>query len=309
MTPATIDELREALADARRRSSPIGTVDLRCLSRVRHYAPEDMTITVEAGVTLGAVQEALAVHNQWLPLDPPDPATLTIADLLASNASGPRRLAFGTARDHVIGLTALLPDGRLIDSGGRVVKNVAGYDLAKLFIGGRHALGLIVQATFKVRPRPELERFLEFEVESLATAGRRIDLLLQSPATPIVLDLHRIAPKEPLTLVVGFGGSSAEVEWQIAETSRLGFPGAPAGTIDYWARFWQDRSGLQRWSVLPSQTTEALARLDPIPFVAHAGNGILHVRGGPAPPAGSAPPTLIRRLKATFDPHRLLPDF
>src|SRR5262245_19383898 len=107
-------------------------VDMSAMNRILRHTPEDMTARVEAGLTLGEFQRALARRGQWLPIDPPSPETLTIGALIASNASGPRRHGFGTIRDHLIGLEVALADGRLVKSGGNVVKNVAGYDLMKL---------------------------------------------------------------------------------------------------------------------------------------------------------------------------------
>lgn len=127
-------------------------LDLSALNRIAEYEPADLTVTVEAGVLLSQVQETLAAHGQWLPLDPPGDGS--IGGLLAANRSGPARMAFGSARDLVIGLEAATAAGHLVKSGGRVVKNVAGYDLAKLHIGGLGSLGVIVQATFKVVPLP-----------------------------------------------------------------------------------------------------------------------------------------------------------
>ncbi|HIG81295.1 MAG TPA: FAD-binding oxidoreductase, partial [Verrucomicrobiales bacterium] len=99
------------------------------------HVPEDMTATVQAGMSLGDFQTQLAQQNQWLPVDPPCPADRSIGALLAGNTTGPRRFGFGTVRDWLIGIAVVLPDGRLIRNGGKVVKNVAGFDLCKLFIG------------------------------------------------------------------------------------------------------------------------------------------------------------------------------
>ncbi|HEX4120630.1 MAG TPA: FAD-binding protein, partial [Verrucomicrobiae bacterium] len=100
-------------------------------ARIEH-APSDMTVTVAADVTLAALQEEIARNGQWLPIDPPAPQNVTIERLLAENLSGPRRFGFGTIRDYTLGIAAILADGRLIHSGGKVVKNVAGYDVQKL---------------------------------------------------------------------------------------------------------------------------------------------------------------------------------
>lgn len=134
----------------------VGTVlDLSGLDRVVAHEYADMTITVEAGITLAALQAQLAKHNQFLPLDPPDAETATVGGILATNAFGPLRLGYGTARDWLIGLKVIDAQGRLIKGGGKVVKNVTGYDLPKLHIGALGTLGVIVEATFKVSPKPD----------------------------------------------------------------------------------------------------------------------------------------------------------
>jgi glycolate oxidase FAD binding subunit len=128
---------------------------LRRLDRVLEHEPADLTATAEAGITVDLLQAALGARGQWLPLDPPAPAETTLGGVLAANLSGPRRHGYGTARDHVIGIRVVTADGQLVRAGGKVVKNVAGYDLAKLYIGSRGTLGIVVDATLKLRPCPE----------------------------------------------------------------------------------------------------------------------------------------------------------
>ena len=158
--PATIAQLREQITAANNRSEKSVQFNLQPLSRVIEHTPEDMTVTVETGLTLSALQERLKQRGQWLPIDPPNPDAASIADILNANASGPRRFGYGTIREHLLGIKVVLADGRVIQNGGKVVKNVAGYDLCKLFVGSRGSLGVIVEATFKVRPLPEAEQFV-----------------------------------------------------------------------------------------------------------------------------------------------------
>jgi glycolate oxidase FAD binding subunit len=129
-------------------------LDLRGLDRVVEYEPADLTVTAEAGMTLARLQDVLGEHGQWLPLDPPCAPEVTIGGILATNASGPARHSKGTARDLVIGMQFATAQGELVKTGGRVVKNVAGYDLGKLQIGALGTLGVITQVTFKVSPLP-----------------------------------------------------------------------------------------------------------------------------------------------------------
>lgn len=130
-------------------------LNLSDLNQIIAHEPGDLTITVQAGATLSQIQQTLAVHRQFLPLDPPDRAHATVGGILATNAWGPLRLGYGTARDWLIGLTVVDAQGRLIKGGGKVVKNVTGYDLPKLYVGALGTLGVTVEATFKVAPQPE----------------------------------------------------------------------------------------------------------------------------------------------------------
>src|SRR5262249_19160904 len=114
-----------------------------------------MTVTVEAGVRVARLQQLLAAEGQRLPIDVPRAGEATLGGALATNASGPRRLGFGTPRDYVIGITTVNDRGESTKAGGRVVKNVAGYDLCKLHVGALGTLGVISQVTLKLRPLPE----------------------------------------------------------------------------------------------------------------------------------------------------------
>jgi glycolate oxidase FAD binding subunit len=141
--------LASAHADGRRLRIGEDVTTEGLVSILEHEAG-DLTCTVEAGIRLSTLNAALARHGQRLSLDPPgDP---TVGSLLARNASGPLRHRFGAPRDLVLGVTLVLADGTIASSGGKVVKNVAGYDLPKLFIGSYGTLGVIVEATVKLRP-------------------------------------------------------------------------------------------------------------------------------------------------------------
>lgn len=275
------------------------------MSGIDHCA-EDMTATVSGGVSLAALQSELSRQGQWLPVDPPHAERLTVKDLLDGDPSGPRRYGFGTIRDHLIGISVKLADGRLVHSGGKVVKNVAGYDLAKLFIGAGGSLGSVVDATFKLRPLPGEERFLSVSCASLEEADRQIEVMLKSPITPVVLDLHQLTEVSSLTLVLGFAGSCEEVAWQADLARELGF--GTAADLRYDSDFRMPGAKLIKLSVLPSLIITTLSRLEGIPFVARAGNGIIYSMGGASlKTEESLPLELMRRLKRTFDPGNLLP--
>src|ERR1700722_1729384 len=214
--PNNIAGLSRLLAGANSRKEKIERVDLSKINRVLEHTPGDMTATGETGITLAEFQKQTGQCAQWLPSGPPNPETTTIAEIINANTSGPRRFGCGTIRDYLLGLTAVLADGTVIHSGGKVVKNVAGYDLMKLFIGGWGTVGVVVEATFKLRPLPEAEQFVGATCKSLEDADRLIEAVLKSPITPTVLDLHQVSTDTPLKLVLGFAGSREEVEWQIA---------------------------------------------------------------------------------------------
>jgi glycolate oxidase FAD binding subunit len=131
-------------------------------ARILEHAPGDMTVTVEAGVTIAQLQSALAEHGQRLALDPLWPARATVGGVIATNDSGALRIRYGSMRDLIIGITVVLSDGTIATSGGKVVKNVAGYDLPKLMSGAFGTLGIITRAVFRLHPLPHQSQTLTF---------------------------------------------------------------------------------------------------------------------------------------------------
>jgi glycolate oxidase FAD binding subunit len=214
---------------------PPGALALRttALDRIVEYHPPDLTITVEASVALEALDAALAEHGQWLPWLPPAPGRATVGGLLAAGVSGPLRLGYGTPRDWALGMRVALADGRLVKSGGKVVKNVAGYDTHKLHIGALGTLGVIAEVTFKVFPRPERSGALLAGCASYAEALALAERLRERPLAPVCLALlgggvaTRFAEQAPgaesgrterqpqILLAVRFDGASAAVERQL----------------------------------------------------------------------------------------------
>ncbi len=185
VTPPDIDAVCRLLAWADRRRvavTPLGggtkvgwggvppVVDValstRRLDAVIEHRHADLTATVQAGVTLDAVNRDLATHGQWIALDPCGSDRATIGGILATNDSGPSRHHHGAPRDLLLGVTFVTGDGTLAHAGGRVVKNVAGYDIGKLLVGSHGSLGVIVEATFKLLPRPEASRTVEVTTSS-----------------------------------------------------------------------------------------------------------------------------------------------
>jgi FAD/FMN-containing dehydrogenase len=304
--PASIAELAKILAGVNSRKEKIERVNLAALKRVVDHTPEDMTVTVETGITLAELQKHVGRHRQWLAIDPPHPNRATIGEIINTNVSGPRRFGCGTIRDYLIGLTAVLADGTIIHSGGKVVKNVAGYDLMKLFVGGQETAGVVVEATFKLRPLPEVEQFVSATGDSLEAADKLVESVIQSEVTPMVLDLHRLEHDSALTVVLGFAGNREEVEWQLGRVAALGFK--QSASLDHETKFWAGATPAHRLSVLPSKMIEAIRNLNGAPFVARAGNGIVYHRGVATLRGDRLPLELMRRLKDAYDPNHIFPD-
>jgi glycolate oxidase FAD binding subunit len=196
------------------------------MASVCDHQPGDMTVTVEAGCTLAALAAALAPSGQWLPIDPPHPAATTVGGLLAADLSGPLRTSQGRARDLVIGLRVVAADGALVAGGGRVVKNVAGYDLPKLHIGALGTVGVIVEATFKVRPRPEREEGVVVACPTVGAAAETAGVILDSHAAPLWLEVGgpgalAEGPGEGAAVAVGLGGIIEEIAHARALVERL----------------------------------------------------------------------------------------
>ena len=288
--PGSISELQELLPQSQR----VDEVSLEAVAELIEHVPEDMTATVQAGMSLSEFQSRLAKAGQWLPVDPPHPQAVTIGELLACNLNGPRRFGCGTIRDWVIGMAVVLPAGRLIRNGGKVVKNVAGFDLCRLFVGAKNELGIIVEAAFKLLPMPEAEAHLAKRCESLGQAEELLEKIWASDLQPTVLDMHRI-DGDPLTLVVGFAGPSADVEAQSGAANALGF--ADDASLDYDAGFRQ--ATLNFTSVAPGNLISTLQKLGDEAFVARAGNGVIYHSS--AKPVATPSPVLQKRVKEIFD--------
>jgi glycolate oxidase FAD binding subunit len=200
------------------------------LARLLEHEPGDLTVTVEAGMTMAALQAALRERGQWLSLDPPDAERATIGGVIAANASGPRRHLYGTPRDLLIGVAVITGEGALVRGGGKVVKNVAGYDTPRLFVGSFGTLGIIVEVTLKLRPLPDAERLVAVPFDRLKDAGAAARAVMGSDLIPNALDLvdaeaSRALGLSPIpSLAVGFDGLAEQVAWQGEELRRLTAP-------------------------------------------------------------------------------------
>ena len=302
------------------------------LHRLVEYQPADLTVTIEAGVQLERLNDELGEAGQFLPLDPFGGPGHTVGGVLASGWSGPLRLRYGTARDFLIGLRVALPDGSLARSGGRVVKNVSGYDLNKLHLGALGSLGVIVEASFKVFPRPLSELSLLVSTTSVDEAWAEAERALGLAMTPVALEMIHDSKRTKLAARVA--GSEAGVNRIAAE---LRWEPAPA---DFWARHAERRD--ERWarlSIRPGELRQLLRRLpEGSSWIAQPGSGVAHwfgfqasalarvrtvaeEKGGSvvilaSPPevkseagAWGSPPTtaaLMRSVRDAFDPDRCL---
>ncbi len=324
--PGSLDEVAAVIAIAAEREVPVnpwggGTaasvgmpalraglvLGLRRLDRLVEHEPGDLTVTVEAGMTVSALQAALRDRGQWLSLDPPEAERATIGGVLAANASGPRRHLYGTARDLLIGVTVVTADAAVVKGGGKVVKNVAGYDLPKLFIGSYGTLGVIVEATLKLRPAPDTERLVAVRFDRLKDAGAAIRALMSSDLIPNAVELLDAtaaaalgsgatggAPGLGAVLVVGFDGLAEQVEWQCAELARLAAQHGAGDVAPLAPEVWPRlavaaraavpvATAVMRFAVLPTQVAElmehgadvARARGLQTAWASHAGVGVV----------------------------------
>lgn len=288
-------------------SKPGFALDTRSWNQVVDYPAQDMTITVQAGITRKQLHATLAAAGQYLPVDLPSGEHGTLGGALAANLSGPRRFGRGTLRDYLIGVAFLDDNGQEIKGGGRVVKNVAGYDLMKLHIGALGTLGVLTQATLKVFPKPESQAFVVFGVNA-AAVGPTLDRLHASASRPVAIELlngsaaQAVAARaglvwpdqEPWVVVVGFEEKAVTVAWQV-ETLKQELQTAPirdlteftgAACEPIWSALtdFQDADcGLSvKVSVPPSRLASFLSTASAshpeVGLQSHAGNGIVQAQ-------------------------------
>src|SRR5574341_32555 len=239
-SPSSVEDLARTVADAAKENAAIvpwggGTMqhlggvprryDLAIqtthLNRVLEYSPDDLTITVEAGITLTQLQAQLAAHNQFLPIDPPLSERATIGGILATNSSGPLRLRYGPLRDFTLGMRVVNTGGKITKSGGKVVKNVAGYELPKLYIGSLGTLGIIAETTFKVWPKPPEQVTLISAFSNHRAACSAVRALWNLTAWPLAIELFDAhlsralgieTSENDFVVAARFGGSRAVVD-------------------------------------------------------------------------------------------------
>ena len=291
---------------------PVDAVDVllstRALNAVEAHRHGDLTATVQAGAILADVNAALAAHRQWLPLDAPHGERATIGGIVAANDSGPRRQRHGPPRDLIIGMTLARADGVRAKSGGIVVKNVAGYDLARLLTGSFGCLGVILTATFKLAPAAEASRTVQATLSEARQFAQVAAGLLARGATPTAVELAWPPP----TMLLRFESIAAVAVQQAEQAAALVRDGggatvlADADEAAAWrrheARIFGGGGTIAKLVVLPSDLSATLARLDEAArglsldceVVGRAGLGVLYLR---LTGAASAQASLVRGLR------------
>jgi glycolate oxidase FAD binding subunit len=261
------------------------------MNAVVEHVPGDQVVRVQSGIRFGDLQERLAGSDQMLGVDPPEVGNgATVGGIVATNSSGPRRYRYGTIRDLIIGITVVLADGTVAKAGGKVVKNVAGYDLSKLFTGSLGTLGVIAECNFRLHPRPETARTVAVELPDTASAGAASQAILHAQIVPSAVEL--LWTDETRLLTVLIEGIPSGVEAQAEATSHIlgGFgevrtltdddevePSSPPGAGDDEVAVKISAPPAELAGVLDS-TLGASSRLGVTPRITgHAGIGVTYV--------------------------------
>jgi glycolate oxidase FAD binding subunit len=317
VTPTSAEELADALHQADQQQlavAPLGggtqldlgnppaRLDLALqttgLNRVVEYEPADLTVTVEAGLRFAELQKTLAEQGQMLALDPPTMPDATIGGLVATNASGPLRFAHGTARDLVIGTRVANTDGALTRAGGRVVKNVAGYDLNKLHVGGLGTLGVIVELSFKLAPIPPALGTILGQFPEVSAARDLLAAVVHSWLSPLAIELVGSGVLGTgAAVVLRVGGYPEAVERQVRDLRALVEKHGGEPFEANWDEITAIQLAAQRKAVVlkaaaPIAQTTALIEViqQGLPGCvawAHAGNGIAYAACDQVPEAES----------------------
>ncbi|WP_449622179.1 FAD-binding oxidoreductase [Robertmurraya sp. Marseille-Q9965] len=231
----------------------------------------DMTLTVKAGTPFKEIQDYLAGYNQKISLDPAWPEYATIGGVIAANDSGPKRLGYGSARDVVIGLRVVYPDGTVIRSGGKVVKNVAGYDMNKLFIGSMGTIGVISEVTVKLRPVPKYESLvlLSFPDGELSEIKSFVVSFLDSVMEPVTLEVlnpslsEKLVGERKYTLAIGFEDVKSSVLYQEEFITKMKPPTTEMKILEraLAMAFWEKFYHLSPREIVSCSATEATLKI------------------------------------------------
>ncbi|MGB8475092.1 MAG: FAD-binding oxidoreductase [Candidatus Acidiferrum sp.] len=239
------------------------------LDKIIEHAWADLTVTVEAGCTIQKLQSALAQHGQRLAFDPLWLETATIGGALSTNDSGSLRLRFGALRDLIIGVTIALPDGTLASSGGKVVKNVAGYDLPKLVTGALGTLGVITRATFRLHPLPHNTKTLSAASVNLESMQRLLLAVQDSQLAHTSLQARITQDSEPVVDIL-FEGTEEGIAAQESQFRNLARPAevseAPRDVWNASQELWNsaDSAALAKITALPAAIAHTVERLQRI---------------------------------------------
>jgi glycolate oxidase FAD binding subunit len=291
MRPQSIDELAEILAHEKGSAVPVGSstqqnfgnplrpfdfaVDLTKLDRITEYVPGDLTIHVEAGARLEDLARALSENNQFLPLDPFEGPDATIGGIAATNAQGPYR-ATGSIRDWIIGMKVVEANGTISKTGGRVVKNVTGYDLAKLYTGSIGTLAIIAEISLKVRAQYGRSATAITRLSTLEEANRLLNHIRTSSLQPVSWEW--IGPENEIWL--RFGEHPKAVDWQLKNLP----PGdwrilEGLEESDHWSRLRRKYAELGPIVLkvigLATASCSIVEEFQPKSWISHAANGIL----------------------------------
>jgi glycolate oxidase FAD binding subunit len=291
LRPESIEELAEIVSTERGAITPMGAgtqmafgnplrrldcaIDLTRLSRITEYNPADLTIHVESGVTLEQLEHALLENNQFLPLDPWNGPAATIGGITAANAQGPFRAA-GTIRDWIIGMKVVEADGRISKAGGRVVKNVTGYDLQKLYTGSLGTLAVIAEISLKLRAKFGRTATAIARLENRDAAARLLSSLRKGVLQPVTCEW--VGPANEIWL--RFGEHPSAVEWQLKNLPAADWKIVDAGEeAESWEglrkRYNQFGPVVMRVVGRPTDVNEIIGEYQPGAWVAHALNGIV----------------------------------
>jgi glycolate dehydrogenase FAD-binding subunit len=237
------------------------------LNRIVEHAWADLTVTVEAGCTLQSLQQMLAQHGQRLAFDGLWPERGTIGGVLSTNDSGALRLRFGSLRDLIIGVTIALPDGTLASSGGKVVKNVAGYDLPKLVTGAFGTLGVITRAVFRLHPLPRTAKSISFRAENSAAIQQQILAIQDSQLAHTSLQIRAATGESPAADIL-FEATEAGLAAQESQLRKIlglaGIEQSPQNIWDKWQEIWNsptNTSLLAKICILPTDIAKTLESL------------------------------------------------
>jgi glycolate oxidase FAD binding subunit len=262
----------------------------RRLSRIREHAPSDQIVAVEAGMTLAELQRLLAPHGQRLAIDPPFPERATLGGIVAASAFGPRRARFGSVRDLVIGITVVRADGVVARGGGKVVKNVAGFDLPRLFCGSLGTLGLVAEVVFRLHPLPEASGTAAFEGLEASDVAETLPVLRELGVEPTAA--VALGAGGRITLAIRFEGFAPGVRDQLEKTlARAGGGARLSGAEEaaLWARHDVIRSAgnvRAKATFAPAALARALEALRPLQAALSGGGFVVHPTLGIALLAG-----------------------